>query len=106
MSDAMTAGAGYVGRFGKCRTQSLPRQLHQSESRNLAELHPCAVVFERIAQPILDIALVLRALHVDEVDNDQSAEVAEPQLARDFVGGLEIRVVGRRFDVASTRRTG
>ena len=42
-------------------------------------------------------------LHVDEIDDDQAADVAQTQLARDLLGGLEIGVAGGCFDVAAAR---
>jgi hypothetical protein len=51
-----------------------------------------------------DLALVLRALHVDEVDDDEPAEIAQPQLARNLVGSFEIGVECRRLDVATLGR--
>ena len=41
------------------------------------------------------------ALHVDEVDDDQAAQVAQAQLARDLVGGFEVGVERGRLDVAA-----
>ena len=63
------------------------------------------------------VALVLRRLHVDEVDDDQAADVAQAQLAGDFVGGFEVgveavvsmsapRVAARRVDVDRHQRLG
>ena len=60
-------------------------------------------MLQRVAQPVLDLALVLRRLHVDEVDDDQAADVADAQLARDLVGGFEVGVGGGRLDVAAAR---
>ena len=81
--------------------QALARQLHQSEARDLAHLHAGAVVPQRIAQAVLDLALVARDFHVDEVDDDQPAEIAQPQLARDLVRGLEVGAKRRLLDVAA-----
>ena len=81
-------GQGDMRCSPRARAQALARQLQQAEARDLADLHARAVVAQRVAQAVLDLALVLRALHVDEVDHDQAAQVAQPQLARDFVGGL------------------
>jgi hypothetical protein len=39
-----------------------------------------------------DLAPVLRLVHVDEVDHDQAAEVAQAHLARHFVGGFQVCV--------------
>ena len=94
-------GHGMVGRLGERRAQPLARQLHQAEARDLAELDARAVVAQRVAQAVLDLALVLGALHVDEVDDDQAAQVAQPQLAGDLVGRLAVGVERRLLDVAA-----
>ena len=104
MTDAVAARAGNVRGFGKCRTQTLARQLHEAEAGDLAQLHAGAVVFERFLQAILDFPLILRALHVDEVDDDQAAEVAQAQLPRDFLGGLEVGIERGRLDVSGLGR--
>ena len=78
----------------------MARELQQAEARDLADLHPRPVVPQRVAKAILDFALVLRAFHVDEVDDDQAAEVAQAKLPRDLVRGLEIRMESCRLDVA------
>ncbi|MDR9000031.1 hypothetical protein FEP67_06196 [Burkholderia multivorans] len=93
---AVAARAGHVAAFRQRRTQTLARQLHQAEARDLAHLDACAVVLERVLQALLDFALALRRFHVDEIDHDQAAEVAQAQLAGDFVGRFEVRA-GRRF---------
>ena len=41
--------------------------------------------------------------HVDEIDHDQAADVAQPQLPGDFLGGLQIGIAGGCFDVAAAR---
>jgi hypothetical protein len=43
---------------------------------------------------------VLLLLHVDEIDDDDAAEVAEPQLSRDRDGRLEVRPEDRLLEVA------
>ena len=76
-------------------------QLEQAELADRAELHARAVVAQRIAQPLLDLAAVLALLHVDEVDHDQAAQVAQPHLARDLVGRLQVGAGGGLLDVAA-----
>src|SRR3546814_1322802 len=41
-----------------------------------------AIKLGGIAEPVFDFALVLGRRHVDEVDHQQPAQVAQPQLAR------------------------
>ena len=54
-----------------------------------------------IAQTVFDFALIAGAFHVDEVDNDQTAQVAKTQLTGDFVGGFQVGLEGGFFDVAT-----
>ena len=82
-------------------TQALARHLQQAEARQAADLDARAVHLHGIAQPVFDVALVLRRLHVDEVDDDEAADVADAQLARDLVGRFEVGVGRRGLDVRS-----
>ena len=103
-ADAAHAGAARaddVARFAERRTQALARHLQQAEARDAPDLDARAVLLHGIAQSVFDVALVLLRLHVDEVDDDQAAEVAQAQLARDFVRGFEVGVDRGGFDVAS-----
>jgi hypothetical protein len=53
------------------------------------------------AHLVFDRALVLRRHHVDEVDHDQAADIAQAQLAGDFLGGFEVGLQRGFFDVAA-----
>ena len=98
---AVAARAGDVRTLVQRRAQSLARQLHQAESGDLARLDPGAVVMQGVLDALLDLTLVLGVLHVDEVDDDQAAEVAQPHLARGFLGRLEVRSERRVLDVGA-----
>ncbi len=82
---------------------ALTRQLHQTEGRDLAHLDAGAIVLEAVLELLLDEAVVLGLVHVDEVDDDQAGQVAQAQLARGFLGGLEVRLQRGRLDVALAR---
>jgi hypothetical protein len=56
-----------------------------------------------LAQALLHLAPVLALLHVDEVDDDQATQVAQPHLACDLVGRLEVGAGGGLLDVAAAR---
>jgi hypothetical protein len=97
--------------------QALPRQLQQAEARETPDLDARAVLAHGIAQPVFDGALVLLRLHVDEVDDDQAAEVAQPQLTGDLVAASRLvlsavvsmslpRGRARRVDVDRHQRLG
>src|SRR5438477_9731410 len=41
-------------------------------SRQAADLDASAIHLHRVAQPVLDVTLVLGGLHIDEVDDDET----------------------------------
>src|SRR5574340_968373 len=117
MADAAAARAGDVVAFAEAGRETLARQFQQAEARDLGGLHAGAVVAQRVAQTVLHVALVAAAFHVDEVDHDQAAEVAQAQLAGDLLrrlevgverGGLDVGALGgaRRIDVDRGQRFG
>ena len=50
------------------------------------------VLLHVLAHSFVEHLAVFGQIHVDEVDDDDSAHVAQPQLAGEFVGGAEIGV--------------
>src|SRR5688572_4648267 len=100
---AAAARAADVGGFFKRGLQALARELHEAEARDLADLDPGPVVAQGVAQPVLDFALVSLRLHVDEVDDDETAQVPQAQLPSDFLGGFEVRAERGLLDVAAAR---
>src|SRR5471032_2160342 len=80
--------------------QPLARHLEQAEGRDAADLDARAIGAHRILHLVLDLALVAVLLHVDEVDHDQAGEVAQADLASDFLGRLEVGAQRRFLDVA------
>src|SRR6185312_10160297 len=98
---AFTTRAHALRGLTQARTQTLTRHFEQAETRDLADLHARAVTAQRIAQLVLDFALVARRIHVDEIDHDQAAGIADAQLARDFHRGFAVRVERRFLDVAA-----
>ena len=101
VAGAGTARAGNVAGFGKGRTQALARQFHQAEAADLAHLDAGAVETQGVAQAVLDFALGLAVFHVDEVDDDQATQVAQTQLAGQFIGGFEVGLERRFLDVGT-----
>ena len=49
------------------------------------------------------LVAVARVGHVDEVDDDDPADVAQPQLAHDLLRGLEVRLDDRVLEGARPR---
>ena len=69
-----------------------------------ADLDARAVVLQRLLEAALDVAVVARLLHVDEVDDDEAGEVAQAQLPGDLVGRLEVGAQRGVLDVVLARR--
>src|SRR6266705_3578589 len=69
---------------------ALARHLDQPQSREAVHADPGAVARERLVQFGEDRGTVFRAFHVDEVDDDDAAEISQAQLARDHLRGLQI----------------
>src|SRR5207302_426870 len=68
----------------------LPRHLDEPQRRDLDHVGLRPVALELVAQRLLDLPAVLRVRHVDEVDDDDPADVAQAELADDLLDGLEV----------------
>ena len=99
----VTTRAGDVRAFVQRGTKALARELHETETRDLAHLDASPVEVQRIAQAVFDRTLILAVFHVDEVDHDQTAKIAKAQLAGHFVRRLEVRARGGLLDVGAAR---
>ena len=69
---------------------TLARHFEQAEMRDAADLNAGAIILQRILDAAFDRAIVAAFFHVDEVDNDQTRQIAQAQLACDFVGCFQI----------------
>ena len=82
--------AGFRRTLQHAGADALARHFEQAEMRDAADLDSGAVLPQAIAELAFHRTVVALLVHVDEVDDDQAREVAQPQLPRDFLGGLEI----------------
>ena len=64
-------------------------------------MHARAVRFQGFAHALFHGALVFHRGHVDEVDDDQAADIAQAQLARNFLGSFQVGLQGGFFDVTT-----
>src|SRR6185437_7860786 len=102
---ALAVRADHGRAFENAGADALTRHFQEAEVRDAADLDAGAVVLQRVLDAPLDRAIVARFLHVDEVDHDEPGEVAQAQLARDLVGGLEIGAQRRVLDIVLPRRS-
>ena len=105
--DALTvaARADDAAGLAEGRTQALTGHFQQTEARNAADLDAGAVGFQSFADFFFHGALVLGRSHIDEVDDDQAADITQAQLAGDFFGRFQVGLQGGFFDVAAFGRT-
>jgi len=78
MSGTVAARADQRARFSQRGAQPLARHLEQPETRNAANLHARPIGFQSLDQLVLHGALVACRSHVDKVDHDQTAQIAQP----------------------------
>ena len=79
---------------------ALAGHLHQSELGEARHAHLGVVLGERLAELVEHRVAMFDAFHVDEVDDDDAAEIAQAQLARDGLGGLEVGLEDGVVEVA------
>ncbi len=51
------------------------------------------VLTHRFAQTVFNRTLVAYRGHVDEVDNNQTTQIAQAELAGDFISGFEVHML-------------
>ena len=96
-----TTWAGNGGPLGQGRFEALAAHFHQTELADGAELNACPVLAQCVAKAVFYIAAILAFVHVDEIDDDQTTQVAQAHLAGHFVGGFEVGAGSGFFDVTA-----
>ena len=84
----------------------LAGHLHQAQRRDLDDEGLGAILVELLAQRLEHGVAVARAGHVDEVDDDDAADVAQPQLAHDLLGRFQVRLRDRVLEAGPLAATG
>lgn len=87
-------------RFDQSGSQPLASQLHQPQRRHLGHLVAGAIAGQRLGQPAQHQVAVGLQHHVDEVDDHDAADIAQPQLAHDLLGRFQIVLGDRLLEVA------
>ena len=85
-ADRATAGQDLARPVGDV----LACHLHEAEWRDLYDIRLRPVALELGPQCFFDRRAVLGIRHVDEVDDDDPADVAKPKLTDDFFHGFEV----------------
>ena len=69
---------------------ALAGHFHQAELRDGQDVGLGLVAAQAFFDALIDLLLVAALLHVDEVEHDEAAHVAQADLAADFLGGFEV----------------
>src|SRR5207344_2701802 len=103
--DLHAAAVAVLAGLAEALEQALPDplagHLHQPERGHLSDLVLGPVAAEALHQPPYDEVAVALEHHVDEVDGDDPADVAQPELTRDLLGGLEVVTGDGLLEVAA-----
>jgi hypothetical protein len=76
---------------------ALAGHFHQAELADGQDVGLGFVAAQTIFDALVNLLLVATLFHVDEVEHDESAHVAQAQLATDFFGGFEVDLEDCRF---------
>src|ERR687893_3257799 len=78
----------------------LAGHLHQAEAGDLGDLVPGPVPSQALDQSAQQQLAVAGQHHVDEVDHDDAADVAQPKLPDDLLGSFQVVLGDRLLEVA------
>ena len=93
--------AGVAERLEQAGADPLAGHLDQAERGDLGDLVTGAVAAEALDQAAQHQVAVVLEHHVDEVDDDDAADVAQPELPDDLLGGLEVVLGDGLLEVAA-----
>ena len=96
------AGTGFAQHMLQRLAGALARHLDQTERGDLGDVGLGMIAGEAFFERAQHLALVLVLGHVDEVDDDDAAEIAQSQLTADGLGGLQVGLEDGLFQIAMT----
>ena len=85
---------GVIQRLG----DALARHLQHAEIGDATEVDAGFVHLERLLEHFLHFLVMFPVAHVDEIDHDQAAQVAQPQLSGHLFRGLHVGLEGGVFN--------
>ncbi len=100
IAPTVAVAAGFAKRLDEVLAGSLPGHLHQAQFGDLENVGSRLVLPKRVPEGPIGLLAMVGRLHVDEVDDDQPADIAKSQLIDDFLDGFEIGFVDRFFKIA------
>ena len=98
---ALAGLAGLAEDLEQALADALAGHLHEAERGDLGDLVLGAVAAQALEQAAQHEVAVALEHHVDEVDDDDAADVAQPELADDLLGRLEVVAGDGLLEVAA-----
>jgi hypothetical protein len=103
MAQATAAGAGTPEQLIDVLPLTLARQFNQAQLGELGDLGPGRIVADRLGEVLQQLQLIAAGVHVDEIDDHHSTDIAQLELTRDLDGSL---TVGPQHRLAGVGRAG
>src|SRR5262249_29342943 len=97
LSRAVAVVAGLVEEPPEALARALPRHFDEPELRDAIERRLRLVLLEQIFETAAHLLSRARSIHVDEVENDETAEISEAELVGDLFDRFEVRLEDRLF---------
>ena len=83
----------------KSLTNSLTSHLHKTQFRDVKYLSSGLVSGQSCLKGLHHFAAIVLDFHVDEVNDDDSTNIAQTQLVSHFIGGLKVVLEDRCFKI-------
>src|SRR5690606_26448535 len=96
---AVAVEARFVHRAAQALARPLARHLDEAELADAVDRRLGLVLGEALLEGAPDALAVLRLFHVDQVEDDQTADVAEAQLVGNLLDGLQIGLQRSLFEI-------
>ena len=80
---------------------ALAGHFHEAELRDGQDVGLGLVAAQTVLHALIDLLAVAARFHVNEVEHDEAAHVAEAKLAADFLGGFQVDLEDGGFLVAA-----
>lgn len=94
---AVAYGAVFVGHDVEGRAHTVAGNLHEAELAERQYVVPGPVALHQLFHAFVEFLPVLGIVHVDVVDDDDAAHIAQPQLAGYLFGGGHVYLEGGVF---------
>ena len=98
-SFAVAIGTGLIIAFPKSRMHPLPGQFQQAEHAHFTDLNTRAIFFQSLFHSLFNRMIIGRFVHINKINDNQTGQVTQPELAGNFVAGFQIGLQGCFFQV-------